>query len=98
MREFETYILFMIAELIGVVVIRKMMCCFFDAPFKVQPMEYMGYILYYIFQGTPDFLWDVFPVLYGQRHTAQTSSGILSAIQSYPSMTNGNIRSPEFRR
>ena len=31
----------MIAELIGVVVIRKMMCCFFDAPFKVQPMEYM---------------------------------------------------------
>ncbi len=35
----------MIAELIGVVVIRKMMCCFFDAPFKVQPMEYMGYIL-----------------------------------------------------
>ena len=28
MREFETYILFMIAELIGVVVIRKMMCCF----------------------------------------------------------------------
>lgn len=38
----------MIAELIGVVVIRKMMCCFFDAPSKVQPMEYMGYIFFII--------------------------------------------------
>ena len=46
----------MIAELIGVVVIRKMMCCFFDAPFKVQPMEYMGYILYYIFHLMACFL------------------------------------------